>query len=93
MVAVAQNPYIRPTNTDPPDHIVAVTKSDVTEFTYLTRGIYIGGAGDVAVEALNESGVYAAVTMVGLAVGVWHPVVCRRVLATGTTATNILRGW
>ncbi len=64
---------------------VAVTKSDATVLG-MTRSLYVGGAGDVAVRM--KSGVNA--TFVGVVAGSILPVQCDQVLSTGTSATSIL---
>ena len=93
MTAVSANPGARAANNDPPDHWVDVNPSDVTEFTYLTRALRPATAGNIAVEALNESGAYAAVTIPSVAAGETVVGVFRKVLATGTTCTGIVRMW
>ena len=64
---------------------VAVTPNDSTVFN-ATRGLYIGGAGNVAVVMHDGS----TVTFNALAVGVIHLISVKQVKATGTTATNIV---
>lgn len=64
----------------------AVTKSDSTVLAK-TRGLYIGGAGNVAVIMADDA---SAVTLVGLAVGVVHELSVTKVMSTNTTATNIV---
>ncbi|MDR3599372.1 MAG: hypothetical protein P4L49_02635 [Desulfosporosinus sp.] len=51
-----------------------------------TKGLYIGGAGNVSV--LMQDG--TSVTFVALAIGMFHNISVKRVNVTGTTATNIL---
>jgi hypothetical protein len=51
-----------------------------------TRGLYIGGAGDLKVDMASGD----TVTFTGIAGGVVHPLRVVRVYDTGTTATNIL---
>lgn len=72
--------------TDPTNHVLAVTPSDTTAFTQFTRGLYIGGAGDVAVQTASND----TPTFVGVLAGTILPVRVYRVLSTGTTATSIL---
>lgn len=60
--------------------------------TGITRGIYIGLAGDLKVIFANDAD-GAAVTLTGLAAGVWHPMQIRTVVKTGTTATAIVAGY
>ena len=62
-----------------------ITPSDTETFP-AGRGLYVGVSGDVTYEDLagNE------ITKVGMAAGVTHPMQCVRVLATGTTATDLV---
>jgi len=64
----------------------AVTKSDTTAYTGM-RGLYVGGAGDVA---LMAPGATAAVTFVGVPAGAVLPVQAVKVMSTNTTATSIV---
>ena len=64
----------------------AVTPSDTTELGPC-KALYIGGAGNVSVWMPNQS---TPVTFFAVPVGTVLPVSARRVLATGTTATNIV---
>ena len=52
-------------------------------------GLYVGVQGDVVVIKPDDS----AVTIANLISGVWHNFPHKRVVATGTTAANILHGW
>lgn len=71
---------------DPSEDFFAITPNDNTDLLSVTRGVYIGGSGDiVAQERGGES-----VTFVGLVAGSVYPFRFRRILATGTTATNIV---
>ena len=65
---------------------VAVTPSDVTDLTYMTRRIYVGGAGDVTV--VMKSG--NTITFKAVPTGTVLEVRVSRIKATGTTATNIV---
>lgn len=53
-----------------------------------TRGIYVGGSGNVAVVMASGK----TVTLTALAAGVIHPFSVTQV-KTGTTATNIILVW
>lgn len=70
----------------------AVTPNDGADLAGITRGLYIGGAGNVAVVFADDAD-GAVVILTGLATGVWHPVQVRRVMSTNTTATPILAGY
>jgi hypothetical protein len=68
-----------------------ITPSDVTVFEQPTRGIYIGGAGDLVVDFMgydDEAGA-VDVTFVGLPTGTLIPLRAVKVKAA-TTATNLL---
>ena len=65
---------------------VAVTPNDTADLDQISRTLYIGGAGNVAVVAKDGT----TATYVGLPVGTFLTVRARRVMATGTTASNIV---
>lgn len=70
---------------DPAQDAAAVTASDTTHLGNV-RGLFVGGAGDVAlVTAAGSTVVFAGVTA-----GAILPVRCTQVRATSTTATNIV---
>ncbi len=72
----------------PASKLVAITKSDATDLTdNKIKALWVGGAGDVAVIAINDS---AAVTLVGVQAGTILPVMVKKVMSTNTTATNIV---
>ena len=68
----------------------AITPDDAADLAFIPRTIYVGGAGDLAVIPWNEGSPADAVTFVGMAAGSFLPLRVSRVLATGTTATNIV---
>jgi hypothetical protein len=76
--------------TAPITNAVAVTPDDDDDLASVARALYVGVSGDVAVIFADGT---AAVTLTGLAGGVWHPIRVKRVLATGTDATNIMAGY
>lgn len=65
----------------------AITPSNATVFVQPTRGLYIGGSGNVTVEMVDGG---TSVLFVGLMSGIVYPFQVTRVYATGTTATNIV---
>lgn len=66
---------------------MAVAPSDITTFV-TCRSLYVGTAGDLAVEFVDGSQIVLPNHPVGYA-----PLTVRKVLATGTTASNIVRLW
>lgn len=66
---------------------VAVTPDDDTDLANVTRVLYVGGAGDVSVILSWDT---AAVTFSSVPAGTFMPIRAKRVLLTGTTATNLL---
>ncbi len=66
-----------------------ITPNDSTDLGTVTRAIYVGGAGNVAVTMKNGT----SVTFTAPPVGTILPVRATRVLATGTTATNLVALW
>lgn len=67
----------------------AITKSDQTTYQE-TRGLYVGGTGDVAVKMVGDGG---TVTFATVPAGVILPICVTQVLSTGTTATGIIALW
>ncbi len=67
----------------------AVTPSDTVQLSDDTHALYIGGAGDVAV-IFAEDATLTPVTLKAVPVGTVLPVSVIQVMATGTTATNIV---
>ena len=66
-----------------------VTPDDVNDLVNTSRSIYVGTAGDVAVHMIGKS---APVVFKAVPVGIL-PIRADRVLATGTTATDIVALW
>lgn len=65
--------------------IAAVTPDDDEDFS--TPGfLYVGGAGNVAVIAADDTD---SVVLHSVAAGTILPIIVKRVLSTGTTASNI----
>lgn len=76
---------------DPYTNAVAVTPSDSTDLTYVTRGIWVGdgGAKHMAV-IMQDSG---TVTFENIPTGTFLPIRVTRVKATGTTASKLIAVW
>ena len=65
---------------------VAITPSDSTNFTFVVRGIYVGGAGNVVI--VNQD--LTTCTFTGVPAGTILPVKAVRVNSTSTTATAMV---
>ena len=80
----ATDPFINTAKSkQDPAKAIAVT-ADV-EFTTVSRGIYIGGSGDLEVE-FKDGTTYV---YKNIAQGMHHPIECVKVISTNTTATDI----
>lgn len=64
---------------------VTVTPSDTVDLPQMTQALFIGGAGDLA--AVQQNGVAGVIPSVPAG---WMPIACKRINATGTTATKIV---
>lgn len=71
----------------PADNAVAVSPSDSTDLTYVSRAVYVGGAGNMVV---TMAGGGSNVTFTGIQAGSILPIRVSRVLSTSTTATSIV---
>ncbi len=67
----------------------AVTPNDSTDLTFVSRGLWIGTTGDITV-TMEEGG---DLTFSAVPDGTLLPLRVSRVLATGTSATNIVAIW
>lgn len=63
-----------------------VTPDDITDLSVASRAVYVGDTGDLTVETVNGD----VVTFVNIQGGGIYPLRVRRILATGTTASNLL---
>lgn len=66
---------------------VAVTKSDSNTLADGVRGVWVGGAGDLAVILAGDT---AAVTLSAVPAGVLLPIQPSKIMSTNTTATLIV---
>ncbi len=73
-------------NPNAAEYAEAVTPDDATYLTQITRGLWVGGGGNVNVEMSNGD----VVLFSGVGAGSLLPLRVRRVLATTTTATLIV---
>jgi hypothetical protein len=62
-----------------------ITPNDTTDIA-TTKGVYVGGSGNLTAIMSNGD----TVTFIGMSAGMIHPLEVTRILATGTTATNLV---
>lgn len=77
----------------PGDIGFAITPDNSNDLTTNTRGLFVGTGGNVAVifaADVTNSGAGTAVTLKNVANGTLLPIAVRRVMATNTTATDIV---
>jgi hypothetical protein len=67
-----------------------VTPNNDTDLAQVTRGVFVGGAGNLNV---NMAGTGTEVTFTGVPAGAFLPISVARIRATSTTATNIMAVW
>lgn len=79
----------QPSVNGPYPNAVAITTSDTTDLTNVTRAIYVGGAGAVAIIDMNGN----TTTFSAVPVGTVLPVRATRVKTTNTTATLLVALW
>jgi hypothetical protein len=75
-----------PSLTSPATHGFTVTPSDTIDLFEVTRAIYVGSGGALAVRLLSGQ----TVTFAGVSAGSILPLRADRVVATGTTAGSIV---
>jgi hypothetical protein len=67
-----------------------VVTSDNVDLTDIPKALYVGVGGDIAMIGVGASSLSLGVTWKNVPSGAILPFRPRRILATGTTATNIL---
>lgn len=72
---------------------IDITADNNNDLLYVPRCLFIGTGGNVVVHMLNASGVAASQTYHNVPSGSILPICPSRVLATGTTASNIKALW
>jgi hypothetical protein len=71
---------------NPARHATAISPHNSNELSYITRALYVGGAGDVKVTMQGGE----EVTFVGVLAGTLLPIKVRKVFSTGTSATDLI---
>lgn len=74
-------------------YAAAVTPHDTNEMGYVSRGIYVGTAGDLTVIMVDDTTGGTPVTFPSVPGGAFLPIRIRRVNATGTTASGVVAVW
>ncbi len=72
--------------TSPANQPEAITPSDATELTHVTRALYVGQSGNVRLKTVSGD----TVTFANLQGGVVYPFRAVQVFATGTTAADLI---
>jgi hypothetical protein len=75
--------------TSPPEHGAEIVPSDAAPLPHITRALYVGGAGDVALRLQGGSDV----VLRGVQAGSLIPMRIERVHSAGTTATGLVGLW
>jgi len=87
--AFAQSPASLSSNS-PYVQGVAVTPSDTGQLPWVSRALWVGGAGNIVIDLFDAAGNKTNVTFTGVPAGTLLQVRAGAVLATNTTATNIV---
>jgi hypothetical protein len=75
--------------TSPPEHGLAVTPSDAQDLPYVTRAIYVGGAGDLAIRLQDGT----ELVLRNVVAGTLLPIRVARILASGTSVSGVVGFW
>ena len=68
-----------------------VSPDDGTDLTFVSRAIWVGGAGNLEVVMVGDKGAAGAtLSITGIPAGTLLPLAVTRIKATGTTATAIV---
>lgn len=86
MTAAVHYPYTNKEPLAPFAAAAAITKSDTVPLTYISRGVYVGGAGDLDVIMADGS----EVVFKAVPAGTLLPIQISQLMSTNTTATLCL---
>lgn len=70
-------------------HAAAVSPHDTNELAYVTRAVFVGGAGNLKYTSAGGE----TVTLTGVTAGSVLCIRAKLIFSTGTTATNIAAFW
>lgn len=73
----------------PARNAAAVTPNDSTDMPNVARGLFVGGAGNIALTMQGGQ----ELTFTGVTAGAILPICVKRVKSTNTTASNIVALW
>lgn len=76
--------------TKPPQNGKLWTLSDTSDLPFLTRGIWVGGAGALSVQMPDDTGTLQTLLISGIPAGTYLPIAVTRLRATGSTATLVI---
>ena len=67
-----------------------VTPSDSTNFDFVTKGLYVGSAGNISVEMVHSGNSTKTTVFTGVLGGTILPIQITRVNSTSTTASSMV---
>jgi hypothetical protein len=88
-MAVEQEDHPPAPGINSPEDMQTVTPSDSTDLRFRCRVVYVGVTGDIACQARDNSTV---VVFKAVPAGAWFQMRTNRIMATNTTATNLIAG-
>lgn len=74
----------------PAGNAEAITPSDTADLAHPTRGIYVGGQGNLVVRMKGQND---STTFSNIPAGTLLPIKVKRVFNTSTTATSLIALW
>ena len=75
--------------TAPARRLLSITPNDNNDLPFVTKWLWVGVVGNVNIQAVGDVGP----VLLTVPAGTWLPIRAARVLATGTTAGNIVGGY
>jgi hypothetical protein len=77
------------TGINSPNDYQTVVPSDTVDLRFRCSAVYVGVTGDIACQAKDNATV---VVFKAVPAGAWFPLRTNRIMATNTTATNLIAG-